>query len=376
MWDVVGGSSTGGIQVREGKALSSPVAPKRLSTDALVKEVELDGQRLHYKLVAGAGPEQGWVSVTVKGRELLQKMPATSAQKCPSMRVFVIGGTGYIGRALVGRLLADGHTVLGLARNEASATALRSLGVEPRLIPDGFADVSAISAAAGECDAVVDVAAHQAELSPAVMGIRRALAPGKILLSTTGGLVYGDVPESKAAPVAESHAKPIEFEASVLKASEEGLRTCILRPPWVYGAGGGGMGDFSSRIPAVKQMGCSPWIDDGREGEISVVHVRDLADLYVLALGALASNELPSGSLLNAASGKVSHKAIAESLAGACGGLPVVAVSPAKAMENGWPWDIWTSSVVNVLYSTRAHKLGWQPNRTPITEELSRLSKL
>jgi hypothetical protein len=46
------------------------------------------------------------------------------------MKVFITGAGGYVGTALTKELIAHGHTVLGLARSDASAEKLKSLGAE------------------------------------------------------------------------------------------------------------------------------------------------------------------------------------------------------------------------------------------------------
>jgi len=69
-WDIVGGADKGGVLVREGQALGSPATKDRLSTGAVVEELELVGERLHYKLLDGTGPEEGWISIKVSGKEL------------------------------------------------------------------------------------------------------------------------------------------------------------------------------------------------------------------------------------------------------------------------------------------------------------------
>jgi nucleoside-diphosphate-sugar epimerase len=47
------------------------------------------------------------------------------------MRIFLAGATGAVGRRLVPRLIASGHTVTGLTRTPAKTALLRDLGAEP-----------------------------------------------------------------------------------------------------------------------------------------------------------------------------------------------------------------------------------------------------
>eukprot|EP00440_Ansanella_granifera_P034895 gb/GFBE01037854.1/.p1 GENE.gb/GFBE01037854.1/~~gb/GFBE01037854.1/.p1 ORF type:complete len:1031 (+),score=267.56 gb/GFBE01037854.1/:1-3093(+) len=74
-WEVVGGADKGGIIVRTACDLSSPAEGSRLSTGSMVQEVEFFEGRLHYKLLSGTGPLSGWVTVNLKGKELLMKKP-------------------------------------------------------------------------------------------------------------------------------------------------------------------------------------------------------------------------------------------------------------------------------------------------------------
>lgn len=67
IWEVVGGSNKGGIVVRAGKAVTSPLEPERLSCGALVRELHLDGLRLQYERLTGMGPKYGWVSLRLAG---------------------------------------------------------------------------------------------------------------------------------------------------------------------------------------------------------------------------------------------------------------------------------------------------------------------
>eukprot|EP00439_Symbiodinium_sp_Y106_P007123 s5373_g1.t1 len=87
LWEVIGGSGGGGILVREGEKLSSAELPSRLANGAIIRQKdfelpshtwtwqELKGERLHFELVGGTGPNAGWVSLKVKGRDLLRAVP-------------------------------------------------------------------------------------------------------------------------------------------------------------------------------------------------------------------------------------------------------------------------------------------------------------
>eukprot|EP00439_Symbiodinium_sp_Y106_P076933 s2218_g15.t16 len=90
---VTGGHGKGGLLVREGRILDSCEVQQRLATGALIEELQLQAGRLRYRLLAGFGPEEGWVrsserfevflrtsrrslqvSISLKGRALAQRV--------------------------------------------------------------------------------------------------------------------------------------------------------------------------------------------------------------------------------------------------------------------------------------------------------------
>lgn len=72
------------------------------------------------------------------------------------MRVLLIGATGVLGREAAPRLLAAGHRLTGLARNEERAAAVRGLGIEP-VIGD-LLDADSLAKALDGREAVLNVA--------------------------------------------------------------------------------------------------------------------------------------------------------------------------------------------------------------------------
>lgn len=72
------------------------------------------------------------------------------------MHVFVTGGTGTIGSAVVAELLANDHTVLALARSDSSEQTLKDAGAE--VLRAGLANLDGLRAGAAESDGVISLA--------------------------------------------------------------------------------------------------------------------------------------------------------------------------------------------------------------------------
>lgn len=71
IWEVVGGALEGGILVRAGIATTSALERSRLPRGALVKALQVLGNRLLFRRISGSGPAAGWVSIKLKDRPLL-----------------------------------------------------------------------------------------------------------------------------------------------------------------------------------------------------------------------------------------------------------------------------------------------------------------
>lgn len=197
------------------------------------------------------------------------------------MRIFLTGGSGYIGTATIAALLRDGHSVDALARNAAAASAVTTAGATP--VPGGLDDLDVLRAAAGRADAVVHLAqADTADGDLAAAGAMLDGVGGGTYLHTGGTWVYGDT-HGVADETAPWNPPPIVAWRQAVETEILGRGGVVVRPGLVYGGPNRLIDHFFTR-PG-RAQGAVPFIGDGAN-HWALVHVEDIASLYAAALKA------------------------------------------------------------------------------------------
>jgi nucleoside-diphosphate-sugar epimerase len=163
-------------------------------------------------------------------------------------------------------------------------------------------------------------------------------------------------------PIRLSAWRP-SLEKTVLAADGHQVRSIVIRPGWVYGRGGG---TVRLLVEGARQDGVASPVGSG-QNHWPVVHIDDLARLYVLAV-----EQAPAGTLLHAVgtpAAPVANIAAAASLA--AGGQGCVQPWPlAKArLQLGLRAD--AVALDQHVSAGRAQRLlGWVPDSPSVLEEL------
>jgi nucleoside-diphosphate-sugar epimerase len=248
------------------------------------------------------------------------------------MRVFITGGTGLIGSAVVAELLGHGHTVLALARSDASAQAAEKAGAEP--LRGGLADLDVLRAGVARSDGVIHLAFGN-DFSSAE-AVANAVAEETAALTTMGEELVGrDQPFVTVSGTpwvpgrASTEADPLPTDGpvggrgrtvmAILGLASRGVRTSAVRlPRTVHNQGTGGFAGLLTTI--ARRTGVSGYPGDGTQ-RWPAVHALDAAVLFRLAL-----EQAPAGSSWHAVDDEGDRVRDIAAVIGRRLGLPVEAV--------------------------------------------------
>ena len=206
------------------------------------------------------------------------------------MKVLVTGGSGYIGQATIRALQAHGHQAVALARSDDAARRVESIGAVP--VRGGLTDTEVLRSAAEDADAAIHLAQDYGPDTAAVdLAAATAMQDGlgpRPYVHTGGVWVYGDtdriVDETAPQSPPPVTAWRADNEKQVLARAAQGGHPVLVMPGVVYGHGGGLIGEFLGK-PA--RTGSAHFISSG-ENRWAMVHIDDIAELYVAALSAPA----------------------------------------------------------------------------------------
>lgn len=291
------------------------------------------------------------------------------------MRVFITGGTGLVGSAVVTELVGNGHTVLALARSEESERAAEKAGAEP--IRGGLGDLDVLRAGARQADGVIHLAfGHDFSTAEAVA---RSVAEESAAVTALGEELVGSdrpfvtVSGTPHAPGrASTEADPLwvtgpvggrgRSVTAVLDLASRGVRSAAVRlPRTVHNQGTGGFAGVLTGI--ARQSGVSGYPGDG-EQRWPAVHALDAAVLFRLVL-----ERAEPGTAWHAVADEGDKVRDIAAVIGRRLGLPVRSVAPETYGPLG---EIFSLDQPSSSALTR-QQLGWEPTHPSLLEDLENI---
>ncbi len=291
------------------------------------------------------------------------------------MRIFVTGATGFIGTELVKELIATGNQVTGLSRSEPGIEQLKAAGAEA--IHGTIQDLDLLRKSAAGMDAVVHLAFNHDDMTKfaqsgaderaAIEALGSALAPGALLVVTSGtGFAQGgpgrlgmetDQPQVNA-------NIPRQPESAARAHAERGVRVAIVRLPQVHDTRKQGLVPYLTETARQKRV--SAYIGEGAN-RWAAAPLADVARLYRLVVEQTG----PGVTIYHAVQEEgVPMREIAETI-GKGFGIPVVSLTPEAAAEH-FSW-LYHFAALDMPASSAATRklLNWDPTGPSLLEDLS-----
>lgn len=308
---------------------------------------------------------------------------------------FVTGGSGFVGGALIRRLVADGWTVRALARSDRSVRLVEDAGAEA--VRGDLDSVEAMRAGASAADVFHHAAAKVEDFGPAeefervtVQGTKNALTAARgagvarfVHVGTEAALMAGQplVNVDESAPLRPDSPAPYPWskaraEQAVRNANGDGLETVVVRPRFVWGRGDS---TLLPQIVAMVEAGKFAWIGGGRQ-LTATTHIDNTVEGLVLA----AERGKPGGVYFVTDGDPVVFREFVSDLIRTQGVEPPTRTVPlplaravAAGSESAWKllhlegnppltrFTVWVSALECTLDDSRAREeLGYRPVKT------------
>jgi nucleoside-diphosphate-sugar epimerase len=267
------------------------------------------------------------------------------------MKALVTGGGGFLGKAIVSRLLARGDKVRSFSRGDYPD--LRELGVD--VVRGDISNARAVASACKGCDIAFHVAARTGFWGPYeeyyrtnVTGTENIIAAcrqhgiTRLVYTSTPSVVHagGDVEgANESAPYPErfeTHYPKTKAiaEQTVLKANGDNLATVAIRPHLIWGPGDPNfLPRFIARAKAgrLRKVGKKPH-------RVDCIYIDNAAEAHLLAADRLAPGSTIAGKAYFISQGEPIDIAELMSLIIGTAGFPPIArtIPPAVAYAAGW----------------------------------------
>ena len=212
-------------------------------------------------------------------------------------RVFITGGSGFIGGRLVARLVSDGHDVRALARSDSSIQTVASLGATP--VRGDLSDVEALRSQMHGCEVAFHVAGvnemcslNELEMFRSnVTGTRNVIAAAAAaslerVVYTSSAAVLGEATGTVGSERSQHRGRYLsayersKHEAELVAftaAGHHGIDVVAVNPSSVQGPG---RIEGSARLFLYALRSERPWLFDT---SVSVVDIDDCVEAHLLA---------------------------------------------------------------------------------------------
>ncbi|MGV0167869.1 SDR family oxidoreductase [Furfurilactobacillus sp. WILCCON 0119] len=288
------------------------------------------------------------------------------------MKIFITGGSGFIGQTVVKDLVEKNYDVVGLARSDRSAAILTSLGATP--VSGTLTDHDVLAQQASASDGVIhlgftndfnhyDEAVKQDQAAIKAIG-DALIGSNKPFVNTSGTLMITDL--GRPALETDFTAHPTDralSEANSLAYADQGVRAMVVRlSPTVHSAARQGFGSLLAQIAVAQHR--AAFVDETTVWPS--VHRDDAAALFAAAL-----ERGTAGHVYHAVAEEgISVKAIEETIATSLH-LPISQLTPQDAATY-FGWFVGSISANNPTSSAQTQaELDWHPTHEGLLTDLA-----